>query len=562
MWRALKILQWSLIILLVIILGGLAWYWIAVPIRVPTIEDQSTLQSERTQIDAVTYDLGNNWLKQDSSGLWQLYLEGAPFERGAIAGILCQELLHKQEEAFVEGLDEIAPSGFYRFVLKHLIAIFTRNLPDYIDKEYQEEIYGIALSASDAYDFIGPKFQRKLNFHAAHDIGHALQTQGLVAGCTLLASIPSDSSDERMLVGRNFDFYVGEAFAKQKLITFMKPDSGIPFAMIGWPGMMGAVSGMNINGLAVALNAGPSKTPSRIGTPVTILAREVLQYASSISEATEIIESAQIFVSENIIVASGDERRVVVFEKSPDRTVVYETTDSLLICSNHFQDPSWSDDVQNLNALENTSSGYRFDRMKELAAEDFHGDVQSLAHILRNTQGIQNQPLPMGSELSLNQLTAHHSVILDPIQHTLWVACSPSQLGPFLAYHLDDIFKQRGYPAARVEDSSLMLAADTLLQSQSYVDYRAFRSQTDEIYDAINRKRPLGEDYLGSYQKLNPMHYITYLSLGDYYAAKKDCERAVSFYEKGLQQMLPGKHDRVKLLERLCQCTTGDSRCK
>jgi hypothetical protein len=364
-----------------------------------------------------------------------------------------------------------------------------------------------------------------------------------------------------MLVGRNFDFYVGDAFARQKLVTFMKPDSGNAFAMIGWPGMMGAVSGMNVNGLSIALNAGPSKTPSRIGTPVTLLARQVLQYASSISEAAEIIESAQIFVSENLIVASGAERRVVVFEKSPDHTVMFENSDSILICSNHFQSPEWIEDGQNLDARENTSSGYRDKRMRELAETEFHGEVQQLAGILRNTNGLGGAPLPLGSELSLNQITAHHSVIFDPVRLIFWVACSPSQLGPYLAYHLDSVFSQHDYPRDPVADSTLGLAADTLLQSQRYYDYRAFRNETDQIYRAIDRHETLDETYLARYQTLNPRHYLTYQTLGDYYAGRQECDRAMDYYGQGLKQVLPGKHDETKLLDAICRCRPEDPRC-
>ena len=160
----------------------------------------------------------------------------------------------------------------------------SHHLDQNVTEEYKEEIYGISQSASDKYDYIGTNYQRILNYHAAHDIGHALQSMALV-GCTSFGTWDAQSKDSEMIIGRNFDFYVGDKFAQDKIVAFFNPSEGYKFMTVTWGGFIGAVSGMNEKGLTVTINADKTKIPTASATPVSLVAREILQYAKNISEA-------------------------------------------------------------------------------------------------------------------------------------------------------------------------------------------------------------------------------------------------------------------------------------
>ena len=69
-------------------------------IEPPKILDSSIDNVSRVDSDSNSYSLGNNWLQQNKYGLYEMYLEGKPYERGVIYGKLANELLFAQEKAF------------------------------------------------------------------------------------------------------------------------------------------------------------------------------------------------------------------------------------------------------------------------------------------------------------------------------------------------------------------------------------------------------------------------------------------------------------------------------
>lgn len=172
------------------------------------------MKQERQKLDSNFYVLNNNWLRKNDQGIWEMYLEGEAFERGVVHGKLARELVIKQEDDFVGQINQMIPSKSYLNFLKYFILWFNRNIDDYIPEEYKKEIYGVSQSASPDYSFIGNNYERILNYHAAHDIGHALQDKNMVPGCTAFSTWDSRTADSSLILGRNFDFFVGEGFAE------------------------------------------------------------------------------------------------------------------------------------------------------------------------------------------------------------------------------------------------------------------------------------------------------------------------------------------------------------
>jgi isopenicillin-N N-acyltransferase-like protein len=545
--RILRVLLYSIFVLL-LLLTGLVIYVVSVShIDPPKIADTSALKLQRQQIDTNCYTIGNNWFRKSKSGLYELYVEGAPFERGVIYGKLTTELVKRQEDNFTAQIRKMIPSESYLRFLKYFIGWFNRNLAKNVPEEFKEEIYGISFSASDDYSYIGTKYERLMNYHAAHDIGHALQSMALV-GCSSFATWNDRSADSTLIIGRNFDFYVGDKFAEDKIVAFYHPASGYRFMMVTWAGFTGVASGMNEQGLTVTINADKTSIPPGAATPVSLVAREILQYAKNIDEAWAIAHKRKMFVSESFLIGSAADNRAVVIEKTPDSMDMYTSSGNLITCTNHFQGKELGKLESNELQIKEGASDYRYQRLTELLAQKGTNTVQKTVDILRDRYGLHNEDIGMGNEKAMNQLIAHHSIVFEPQKRLVWVSTAPWQLGQYVAYDLNKVFSMQGMKQNReIADSTLNIPADTFLNTQDFKSFITYRQLKQDAADGktIDVSRLISS---------NPNLYHTYVVAGDYEFKRKNYARAKQYYETALTKVIATKQEEDKIRSQVVKC--------
>ena len=522
-------------LLLLLIIGAV--YIVQVSkIDPPKVADMSALQWQRTDHGNGFYTLKNNWFRHSKSGLYELYVEGEPFERGVVNGKLTAELVVRQEDHFAGQIEKMIPSRFKRGFLKYLIGFFNRNLDKNVTEEYKDEIYGVSESASPAYQYLGSNYARILNYHAAHDIGHAVQNLAMV-GCTSFGTWGAMSEDSTMIIGRNFDFYVGDKFAEDKIVAFFNPSTGHKFMTVTWGGFTGAVSGMNDQGLSVTINAAKSSLPTGSATPVSLVTKEILQYAKNINEAIAIARSRKMFVSESFLVASAADNKAVIIEKTPEDLDVYDPKKDFIVCTNHFQSKGLGKTKMNIEQEEQSASSYRYQRMMELLNANGKNSVQKTIRILRDQRGVNNANIGMGNEKAINQLIAHHSVVFEPKKLLVWVSTSPWQLGEYVAYDLNKVFALKGMNTDReVIDSSLIVPADSFLLTNDYRNFVLFRNMKQRILDG-------GTVNADSLVASNPEFYNSYVLAGDYLYKRKQYAAALKNYEMALTRVIATKQE-------------------
>lgn len=508
---------------------------------------QASIEFDSINIISVsTRVLGNNWIHSSNPGCFELYVEGTPYERGIAHGRLAEELVRYQEEVFTKQIEKLVPGSLYRKLLKSFVGWFNRDLDDYVEEEFRQEIFGISKYASDKFEEIGTPYERLMQYHAAHDLGHALQNLALV-GCSSFATWTQDTAST-LLVGRNFDFYVGDDFAKNKIILFQKPDKGLPFMSVTWGGMIGVVSGMNIKGITVTLNAAKSGIPAEATTPISLVAREILQYASTLDEAVEIASKKKIFVSESILVSSATDNRAIVIDMTPDSMAVFTPHGSYLVATNHFQSQGLKNIKENIEQIRESASMYRYKRMLEIIDTSGTNTPEKTVAVLRNYLGKGNMDIGLGNEKAVNQFICHHGIVFAPGERKVWVSMNPWNMGQFNCYDLNEIFSldpQQG--DFTVVDSHSIIAADEFLHTENYDRLNLFKKLKNEVLED-NSVSP--EEII----QLNPEFYQSWVLAGEVLFNQESWEKAIEYYRTALKKEIATLSEREYIEMQIQKC--------
>jgi hypothetical protein len=298
----------------------------------------------------------------------------------------------------------------------------------------------------------------------------------------------------------------------------------------------------------VTINADKTSIPFGSATPVSLVAREILQYARNIDEAVEIAKKRKMFVSESFLIGSAEDKKAVIIEKTPALLDVYDPGGNSIVCANHFQSKGLSGLKSNLEQIDQSASAYRYRRVEELLNANGTNTVQKTIDILRNRKGLNNANIGMGNEKAINQFIAHHSVVFEPQKLLVWVSTSPWQLGSFVAYDLKKVFNLRGMKNDReICDSSLGIAADSFLMTKQYQDFEDFRE--------YKRRLAAGDEVnIDSFIASNPEFYHVYVLAGDYFFRRQQYQKAANEYQLALTKLIATKKEEDYIREQIRKC--------
>jgi predicted choloylglycine hydrolase len=154
-------------------------------------------------------------------------------------------------------------------------------------------------------------------------------------GCSQIALLPAVTSDNHMLVGRNYDFSNRKYYSDMQLLI-TDPDDGNK--TIGTSQFfLGRIEGMNEHGLYAGISLAHGKGKSAGGLFSTMIVRMLLNGCGDLEEALRMIHDVPHSSSYNFLIA--DPHDAVAVEVSPPKSAVRKTTGWGISVTNHYRAP-------------------------------------------------------------------------------------------------------------------------------------------------------------------------------------------------------------------------------
>jgi hypothetical protein len=187
----------------------------------------------------------------------------------------------------------------------------------------------------------------------------------VVLGCTAFAV----DAGEATLHARNLDWWTeNAALARHTTVCHFIGGAGGPFTTIGWPGFVGAFSGVAPGRFAITLNAVLSLERAQPATPVVLLLRTVLETACSFDEAAACLSHALLPCDCLLLLTGTRSGEMVVIERTPTRHAVRSAQEGFICVTNDYQQLNTNSGGATSDLL--ATSCNRFQRVRTLMSND------------------------------------------------------------------------------------------------------------------------------------------------------------------------------------------------
>jgi hypothetical protein len=395
----------------------------------------------------------------------EVRLAGSPEAIGWQHARLLYRDMVADEAALYGQFERFVPVGAVRTLLMDVSRLEFRHVDRGMDEARRREVAAQALGFSpDPFASVLATYHRFVFLQALYDIALSFERSPLL-GCTSFALGDGAFEGGHAVLARNFDFEAGPIFDEQKTVFLVREDGAIPYASVAWPGLVGAVTGMNAEGLALVVHGARARSSRPEGEPVVHTTRELLGHARSVDEAVAILEKKAAMVPHMILLADAS-GAVAIAERAPGEPLFVRRGRGKVPLTNHFEGPLASD-PKNLAVEASTSTLPRRRRLDELLSNLAPGaPVERVVEILRDKKGPGGVERPLGDRRSIDALIATHAVVMDATTRTLWVSEGPHLVGRFVRFDLWRLLDPRYDPAGDLAVPTL--PADPIGASGAY----------------------------------------------------------------------------------------------
>lgn len=347
-----------------------------------------------------------------------LILSGTPYERGYQHGAL----LRSQVRDNLTTLYENAKSSFH---IEELFDESFERLRPFIPQDYIEEMHGLAH---------GSRLPLRM-IHAIHALPEMTEWGGkkkikkivkqmmdgelLGTSCSNFCVDGSATKDGHMYTVRILDWGLHRLskLHQYPLIMVNRPEEGIPSAVIGWIGFIGAVSGMNAEGITLGeMGYGDNESETLRGEPMPFVLRDILTKCRTLKETKKLIADYPGTNSFVYMMSDGKTGQSEMYIKDHKRFLAFSPEQEI------------KDDKEYIAPIKDTLyAGHYNDVMQKLLTEK-HGEIDA--------QMIMKELIP-----AMAMPSNFQNVVYDPSALRFWVsnAAGPGERAAEQSYTFFDL---------------------------------------------------------------------------------------------------------------------------
>lgn len=293
-----------------------------------------------------------------------LFVKGSPYERGYQQGKLLQKEIQ-------DNIGFLYKQALVKFHFEELFAEVYERMRPFIPEEYVEEMHGLAhgsrmpLSAIHHVHILPELGEWGGKKRVGKIIKAMMAGDDLTTMCSNFSMGPATCDGGEFYVVRVLDWGLHRIskLHQYPLITVNVPDNGIPSANIGWVGFLGAVSGMNAEGITLGeMGYGNPPNETLHGKPMPFMLRDVLSYAKNLPDVRRIISTSLGTNSFIYLMSDGKTKEAELYVRDRERFIIFKPGQEA------------HDNKEHLPPIPGVSYGGHFNsKMTELLIK-YHGD--------------------------------------------------------------------------------------------------------------------------------------------------------------------------------------------
>src|SRR4051812_25487876 len=311
-----------------------------------------------------------------------LFLKGTPEEMGRQQGMLLKKEIRQMVDRILYGVGVGSSFKKGKWFFGEIEQAQNRLNP-FMDARYLQEMDALALASGNQKEEI-----RLANFFP--ELFH----------CSGFALFGKATVDGKMYHGRILDYLKGIGLEQNAVVTVVQPDQGNAWVNINYAGFIGSVTAMNEKHLAIGEMGGRGEG-NWDGKPMAELVRQVMEKASTLDEAVEIMRKGPRTCEYYYVISDAKTKKAVGIAATA------KTFDVVLPGQEHERLPHPVKDAVLMSA------GDRYEKLVERVKSGY-GKLDA-----ESARDLMCRPVAMNSNI--------HSVLFAPDTLDFWVANADSK---------------------------------------------------------------------------------------------------------------------------------------